>query len=237
MKFLSGLLLTAAAVEAHYTFPRLVVNGKPEDKDWSVTRMTKNANTKQGIENPTNADIRCYASGTAANVATVPAGSTIHYVSTQQINHPGPTQYYLAKVPAGSSVTKWDGSGAVWFKIFTTMPTMDKNKQLTWPGQNLYTTVNATIPTATPSGDYLLRVEHIALHMAAQPNKAQFYLSCSQITVTGGGNGNPSPLVSFPGSYKSSDPGIQVNLNAIAPDAYRPPGPAVWNGDAGGSAA
>lgn len=32
------------------TFPRLVVNGKPEDKDWASTRETKNANTKQGIE-------------------------------------------------------------------------------------------------------------------------------------------------------------------------------------------
>ena len=32
------------------TFPRLVVDGKPEDKDWASTRETKNANTKQGIE-------------------------------------------------------------------------------------------------------------------------------------------------------------------------------------------
>ncbi|KAK1761512.1 glycoside hydrolase [Echria macrotheca] len=228
MKFL-GLMLAAAAAQAHYTFPRLVVNGVPEDKDWSVTRRTKNDQSKQGIENPTSADIRCYTSTTAANVATVPAGSTIHYVSTQQVNHPGPTQYYLAKVPAGSSATKWDGSGAVWFKFFTTMPTMDNNKQLTWPGQNSYVTVNATIPTDVPDGEYLLRVEHIALHMAMQANKAQFYLSCSQIKITGGGNGTPGPLVSLPGAYKSTDPGILVNLNAIQASAYQPPGPKVWS--------
>ena len=113
-----------------------MVNGKSEDKDWSVTRMTKNANSKQGIENPTAADIRCYASANAANIMTVPAGSTFHYISTQQVNHPGPTQYYLAKVPEGKSATNWDGSGAVWFKIFTTKPTVDKNKQQTWPGQS-----------------------------------------------------------------------------------------------------
>jgi len=71
-------------------------------------------------------------------VAEVLAGSTIHYVSTQQVNHPGPTQYYLAKVPGGQSASKWDGSGAVWFKFFTTMPTVDKNKQLTWPGQSMF---------------------------------------------------------------------------------------------------
>lgn len=115
------------------------MNGKPEDKDWSVTRMNKNAQSKQGVENPTSADIRCYTSQTAPEVATVPAGSTIHYISTQQINHPGPTQYYLAKVPAGSSAKTWDGSGAVWFKIATTMPSMDNNKQLTWPNQSRQT--------------------------------------------------------------------------------------------------
>ena len=120
------------------TFPRLVVNGVSEEKDWSVTRRTKNDQGKQGVENPTSGDIRCYSSTTAPNVATIPAGSTIHYKSTQQINHPGPTQYYLAKVPAGSSATRFDGSGAVWFKIFASQPpTVDKNKQMFWPGQSM----------------------------------------------------------------------------------------------------
>ncbi len=212
--------------------------------------MTKNAQSKQGVENPTSADIRCYTSQTAPNVATVPAGSTVHYISTQQINHPGPTQYYLAKVPAGSSAKTFDGAGAVWFKIGTAKPTMDNNKQLVWPAQSseprallestkrqlanstpdTYATANVTIPTGTPDGEYLLRVEQIALHLAMQANKAQFYLACSQIQVTGGGNGTPGPLVALPGAYKSSDPGILVNINAMQPDAYQPPGPAVWSG-------
>jgi hypothetical protein len=228
-----------------------VVNGKSEDKDWSATRMTKNAQSKQGVENPTSADIRCYSSQTASNVVTVPAGATVNYVSTQQINHPGPTQYYLAKVPSGSSAKSFDGSGAVWFKIATTMPTTDNNKQLVWPGQSMarqlsisaydeqslttintdtYETTKATIPANTPDGEYILRVEQIALHMASQPNKAQFYLACSQIQITGGGNGTPGPLVSLPGAYSSNDPGILVNIYSIQPDSYKPPGPAVWSG-------
>jgi hypothetical protein len=92
----------------------------------------------------------------------------------------------------------------------------------------MYATVNATIPSDTPDGEYLLRVEHIALHMAMQANKAQFYLSCSQIKITGGGNGTPGPLVALPGAYKTNDPGILVNLGAIQPNGYQPPGPAVW---------
>ncbi|KAK3935162.1 lytic polysaccharide monooxygenase [Diplogelasinospora grovesii] len=230
MQLLTSLLLAAATVQAHYTFPRLVINGNPEEKDWSVTRMTKNAQSKQGVENPTSPDIRCYSSQNAGGIATLPAGATIHYISSQQINHPGPTQYYLAKVPEGKTAATWDGSGAVWFKFHTEMPTMDKNKQLTWPGQNEYKTTNATVPKATPEGEYLLRVEQIALHLAMQANKAQFYLACSQVKITGGDSGTPGPLVSLPGAYKSTDPGILVNLNTLAPSAYIPPGPAVWSG-------
>lgn len=74
------------------------------------------------------------------------------------------------------------------------------------------TKVNFTIPKATPSGDYLARFEHIGLHAASQPNGAQFYLSCAQVTVTGGGSGTPGPLVSFPGAYKATDPGILIQI-------------------------
>lgn len=112
------------------------MNGKPEKADWSVTRMTKNAQSKQGIENPTVPDIRCYQSRNAPEVATIPAGATIHYISTQQVNHPGPTQYYLALVPDGASVTTWDGSGNVWFKFHTEMPSVNREKQMSWPGQS-----------------------------------------------------------------------------------------------------
>ena len=89
--------------------------------------MTKNAQSP---------DIRCYQSRNAAEVLEVPAGAEVHYISTQQVNHPGPTQYYLAKVPEGQSAATWDGAGAVWFKIHTTKPTVDANKQMTWPGQS-----------------------------------------------------------------------------------------------------
>ena len=93
-----------------------------------------------------------------------------------------------------------------------------------------YETSNATIPANTPDGEYLLRVEQIALHMASQPNQAQFYIACSQIQITGGGSGNPGPLVSLPGAYSSNDPGILVDIWSMQPDSYKPPGPAVWSG-------
>lgn len=41
---------------------------------------------------------------------------------------------------------------------------------------------------------------------------AQFYVSCAQINVTGGGSGNPGPLVSIPGVYTGREPGIMLNI-------------------------
>ena len=46
----------------------------------------------------------------------------------------------------------------------------------------------------------------------------QFYMSCVQVNVTGGGTANPSPTVSIPGAFKSSDPGYTAN---VSPPTYR----------------
>lgn len=86
------------------------------------------------------------------------------------------------------------------------------------------------IPKSLPSGEYLFRIEHIALHSASSAGGAQFYISCAQIKVTGGGNGNPSPLVSFPGAYKADDPGIKLNIYYPVPTSYTCPGPRPWTG-------
>lgn len=49
-----------------------------------------------------------------------------------------------------------------------------------------------------------------------------------QLSVTGGGSLSPS-TVSFPGAYKASDAGIQVNIHAPM-TKYTVPGPAVIAG-------
>ena len=84
--------------------------------------------------------------------------------------------------------------------------------------------------------------------MAQSVGAAQFYLSCGQITITGGGSGTPSPLVAFPGAYSATDPGILIDiyypvvclfcysiweictLMEKQPKSYTFPGPAVWTG-------
>ena len=88
----------------------------------------------------------------------------------------------MAKVPSGKTAANWDGSGNVWFKIFEQGPTISGGS-LSWPSQDK-TQVTVPIPKSLPSGEYLFRVEHIALHSASSAGGAQFYISCAQIKVT-----------------------------------------------------
>lgn len=128
----------------------------------------------------------------------------------------------MAKAPTGTDITRWDGSGAVWFKIDQKGSIGSGYPQF----ETNMVTFETTIPKSLPSGNYLLRGEHIGLHIAGKP---QFYIACAQVTVTGGGSSRPGPLVSFPGAYKMSDPGLSVNIyNSQGP--YQYPGPAVWRG-------
>ncbi|KXN92162.1 putative endo-beta-1,4-glucanase D [Leucoagaricus sp. SymC.cos] len=61
-------------------------------------------------------------------------------------------------------------------------------------------------------GRYLLRTDQIVLHVASSYGGAQLYISCGQISVTGGGNGTPGPLVAIPGVYTGYEPGILTNI-------------------------
>lgn len=79
-----------------------------------------------------------------------------------------------------------------------------------------------------PAGDYLLRAEAIALHAAGSSGGAQFYMSCYQITVTGGGSASPA-TVNFPGAYQATDPGILIDIYSPIV-SYVVPGPAVYSG-------
>jgi hypothetical protein len=74
------------------------------------------------------------------------------------------------------------------------------------------TNVSFTIPSSLAAGDYLMRIEHIGLHVAQSVGGAQFYISCGQLTVTGGGSGSPTPLVAFPGAYVATDPSILIDI-------------------------
>ena len=88
---------------------------------------------------------------------------------------------------------------------------------------------NASLPNTLAAGNYLIRHEIIALHLANSFGGAEFYPACAQIRVGGSETGAPTPdeLVSIPGAYSDNDPGIfDPNIfNASAPYVF--PGPAI----------
>ena len=143
----------------------------------------------------------------------------------------GPVLVYMSKVADAATA---DGSSS-FFKIFQDTwaknPSGSSGSDDYWGTKDLNTNcgkMDVKIPSGLTPGDYLLRAEAIALHSASGLNGAQFYITCYQITVTGGGSSSPSG-VSFPGAYKASDPGIQINIYQNLA-AYIAPGPAVVAG-------
>ncbi|MCJ1444110.1 MAG: hypothetical protein MMC23_004610 [Stictis urceolatum] len=222
----------APLAAAHYVFPALT-SGAGSTPDWSYVRQWTGYYTNDPVTSVDSLDIRCNVDASSAtvgantNTLSVAAGSTVGFTVKASITHPGPLQFYLAKVPSGQTAKTFDGSGNVWFKIFGQGPQFGSS--LTWPSSGA-TQVSVPLPSSLPSGEYLLRVEHIALHTASTAGGAQFYLSCGQINVTGGGSGSPGPLVAFPGAYKATDPGLLINIYYPVPTSYTLPGPAVWTG-------
>ncbi|KAH6649561.1 glycoside hydrolase [Chaetomium tenue] len=230
MKFSSSVaLLAAAGAQAHYTFPKTVVDGVTS-AEWETIRITENHYSHGPVEDVTSSKMTCYQRdvGTgAAKTVSVKAGGTVGFTVDTSIGHPGPLHFYMAKVPSGKTAATFDGKGAVWFKIYEDGPSGLGTGTLKWPSDGK-TQVSVKVPSCVQNGEYLLRVEHIALHSAGNVGGAQLYISCAQLSVTGGsGTLNTGSLVSFPGAYKATDPGILFQLYWPTPTSYINPGPPV----------
>ncbi|KAK3991073.1 glycoside hydrolase family 61 protein-like protein [Cladorrhinum sp. PSN332] len=231
MKAFAPLLLLAATADAHYRFSKLIVNGVEESKEWGYVRQTKNFQTNSGVTDVGSQDMRCFQNRPGTSTASVTAGTKLGFVAMSSVSHFGPVSFYMARVPEGRDINTWDAAGNVWFKVgeisAPSSGVLGSGVE-TWPAYNKKT-VEFTIPKNVPNGKYLVRVESIALHQAQSAGGAQIYLSCAQVEVSGGGNGNPGPLVAFPGAYSRNDAGLLWSYYPVR-TSYRAPGPAVWQG-------
>lgn len=88
----------------------------------------------------------------------------------------------------------------------------DKRPDGMWEQATLknFNTVKATVPWDIASGNYMIRHEIIALHEANMVGGCEFYPSCINVQVQGGGDAYPSDTVKFPGGYNEQDPGIYL---------------------------
>lgn len=229
LKFLASASL-AGSVFAHYNFDSLIVDGSATEPYEYVRRMT---NSNSPVTDVSSTDMRCNV-GTQANAAStktkaVAAGAQVGFTVADNIGHPGPLTVYLSKAPG--DVSEYDGSGE-WFKIWELGTSEITSAGLQWASNGM-TSFNFSLPTELADGQYLLRAEHVGLHGASTEGGAQFYISCAQIEVTGGGSGTPSPTVEIPGYLTGTEPGIVINIYYPVPTSYDMPGPAVWPATSG----
>jgi len=226
--------LAAHLVNAHYTFPDLII-GTTITADWEYIRETDNHYSNAPVTDVTSPSMKCYESTTAAqtSTATVAAGSTVGFQANGPIYHNGYLDVYLSAANPASDEDA--GSGTTWFKIWEDPPVYTGG-ELVFPSTTMQS-FTLTLPAELPSGQYLMRVEQIALHVASSFGAAQFYLACAQINVTGGGSGTPGPFAAFPGAYTGYEPGILIDIYNLPANftGYQSPGPAVWPGTGGSS--
>ncbi|PKS08584.1 hypothetical protein jhhlp_004970 [Lomentospora prolificans] len=215
------ILSFVALSSAHAIFQQVSVNGVDQGLLYGVRAPSSN----NPIENVNDAEFACNKNiqHKDNNIITVPAGAKVgaryqHVIGGPQgandadnpiaSSHKGPIMVYLAKV--GNAATTGT-SGLKWFKIAEdgiTGTTWAVDKLIANDGWHYF-----TMPTCVAPGDYLMRVELLALHSATGVNGAQFYMECAQIRVTGSGtNDGSGSTVSFPGAYSSSDPGILLSI-------------------------
>lgn len=233
MKAFLGLL-AASACSAHTIFSSLTVGGT----NYGIGNGVRVPSYNGPIEDVTSDSLACNGPPnptTPTNlVINVNAGDTVTAVWRYMLSstgtapndimdstHKGPVSAYLKKVDNAATAS---GAGGGWFKIQE--DGLDSSGE--WAttkvinGQGLH---KITIPKCIESGQYLLRAEMLALHSATGYPGAQFYQECAQINVIGGtGTGKPS-TVSIPGAYKSTDPGVTINIYWPPVTSYTIPGP------------
>lgn len=149
---ISLLLAAALGTSAHYTFPKVWANSGATS-DWQYVRKADNWQNNGFVDNVNSQQIRCFQSShsPAQSTLSVAAGTTITYGAAPSVYHPGPMQFYLARVPDGQDINSWTGEGAVWFKIYHEQPTF--GSQLTWSSNGK----SARLITIENSHTYLSR--------------------------------------------------------------------------------
>ncbi|KAF8158210.1 glycoside hydrolase family 61 protein I [Crassisporium funariophilum] len=234
-----SVIFIANSVSAHSIFQELYVNGvsaghtvgiRVPDYDGPIMDVTSNDLICNGGINPYHQPVSTAVISVAAGAQvtaewhhTLTSANTGDAADPIDASHKGPILAYLAKVP---SATQSSVTGLQWFKIYH--DGLDSSGS--WAVDKLITNkgkVTFSIPSCIAAGQYLLRVELIALHAASSYPGAQIYMECAQINITGGGSTSPA-TVSFPGAYKGTDPGITVNIYSGA-KSYTIPGPSVFS--------
>jgi hypothetical protein len=236
---LAAILGFLSSTSAHYTFDKLLLNDKQVGGDNTYIRKHTNGympikfnSPPSGSITPLDADFACNKGATAApEVITVKAGDKIGLAQAfgaDGIQHPGPSQVYMA--PVGDATSD---KGSDWYKIHQSLvcrqgspESFRTNAWCSWDENNVW----AVVPATVPNGQYLLRAEHIGVH-GAHDGQAEFYVACAQVEVTGNtATSMPGESVKFPGAYQANDEAVNFSVWGRSTEYSVAPGPDVIPG-------
>lgn len=234
----SFVALAAAGVNAHGYVDKIIADGKtyngPIPGETNPKSPIRRISTINPYKDPKGSGITCgEKSQLASMVAPITAGSdlTLSWVAHPNQKWPhemGPLITWMAKVPSGQTADKFDASKGDFFKVH-----QEGQEGKKWYLERLMkvgTTMSVPIPKELEDGDYIMRHEIIALHLADKKGGAEFYSSCFQLKVTGGtgtAKTTASETVRFPGAYSATDPGIYTPKVFDSGFKYQFPGPAI----------
>ncbi|KAG6370607.1 glycoside hydrolase family 61 protein [Boletus reticuloceps] len=195
--------------------------------------IVRQINNIAPVKNASNPYLNCGQDAQkAALVANANPGSQLQFLwldgdGTHWPHDIGPIMTYMAPC-VNTTCDQYDSTNAEWFKIEETSLEPGNN---TWYQQNIMNgrPANVTLPSTLQSGQYLIRHEIIALHLATTMGGAEFYPSCTQVNVSGDqvGIASTNEEVTFPGGYSDNDPGIYDPTVFDTPVQYTFPGPPV----------
>ncbi|KAK4166077.1 glycosyl hydrolase family 61-domain-containing protein [Cladorrhinum sp. PSN259] len=230
-----GLATTFASLStAHTVLTTIWVDGKNQG-DGTCIRMGLNPDrTTFPIPSIDSSDMACGLDGHTPVAFTCPAkaGSSLTFAFRSWADDPsrgpidkshvGSISIYLKHLSSPSA----SATGGGWFKIFHSGYSESKQK---WSAATLidnHGLLTVSIPSAIPSGPYLVRTEVLALQNYPE---TQFFVNCAQLYITGtpGSSIPDSKTVSIPGHVHYSDKGLNYNIYETDPSKtpYLIPGP------------
>ncbi|KFA60056.1 hypothetical protein S40285_09115 [Stachybotrys chlorohalonatus IBT 40285] len=225
LRFAGLFLLLSLAfgnAAAHYIFQSVNLAGSAGGVYEGVRR---NTNYNSPVTDLSSTSLRCNEGGldgSQTTVRAIRAGGQFTFTSDVAVYHQGPVSVFLSRAPG--SVRSYQGDGT-WAKIADIGPTFNGNSA-SWPLRQSYT---FTLPTCLPDGEYLLRIQQLGIHNPYPAGIPQFYISCAQISVTGGSNTSRwSPALRIPGAFSASDPGYTANIYLPDFRSYTVPGGPVF---------
>ncbi|KAF8996128.1 glycosyl hydrolase family 61-domain-containing protein [Cyathus striatus] len=228
-------LLAVPAAFAHGVVSSVIIDGKTYSGNLpnapKADSIIRQVSTQDPVKGATNPDVTVVPMLNLLRFGNANPAVSFSFIglTVMASNWPhdtGPMLTYMASC-GSTTCDKFDSTTAKWFKIDQVgMVAAGK-----WGQADLQSgkTAKVTIPTTLAPGNYLIRHEIIALQLAVSEGGAEFYPSCTQLTIGGSQSGQPTSdeLVSLPGAYSDTDPGI-FNPAIYDPGLkYQFPGPKV----------